>query len=365
MCLLQVSMYIFNQYYFAFVKKARNVAKKIKEKSSVARDILKNVRVHYNTFENSSVEYSNFFTEQFSVDLFQPLLETDEPSEWIKENKDRQVFKNITLDMLSKLFKEHVIIHQFMLILHMFRDKELSEEESKNIVQKMKGMDEELEIVDRYKDVVQKIVQLNIKSQAGFNMKDIEDTSIGKLAKDIVEDLDLEKIKQSVKNNGDILSALGDPENGIGNLIGDVSSKMAKKIKSGEIKQDDLFKDALNMGSKLPMFGGGDSNSDGGDKGPLGGMGGFDMGNIMQMMQGMQGMMGGKGMGDINKAMKSGKFKNMEKQMKQKERMRTKLNKKEGVSSSTNDSTTNDSTTNDIDDVVTKGLEKLSQKNDS
>lgn len=340
-------MYIFNQYYFAFVKKTRNVAKKIKDKSTVAKNILKSIRLNYNTFENSSSEYSSFFTEQFSTDLFKALLETDEPSSWIDENKEKMVFMNITLDMLSKLFKDNVTIHQFMLILHIFRDPELTEEESKNIVQKMKGIDthdEELEIVDRYVDYVQKIIQLNIKSQAGFNMKDIEDTSIGKLAKDIVEDLDLDKIKQSVKNNGDILSALGDPENGIGNLIGDVSSKMAKKIKSGEIKQDDLFKDALNMGSKLPMFGGGASRGGGG-----GSMGGFDMGNIMQMMQGMQGMMG-KNMGDINKAMKSGKFKNMEKQMKQKERMKSKLNKK----------TSND--TPNTPDVVTKGLEELSLK---
>lgn len=339
-------MYIFNQYYFALVKKTRNVAKKIKDKSSVAKDILKQIRAHYNTFENNSSEYATFFSNEFSKDLFQPLIDTDDPSEWIQHNHEKEVFKHISLQMLSRLFKDNTILHQFLLILHMFRDTELSEEDSKNIVQKMKGIDnEDLEIVDKYKETVQKIIQLNIKSQAGFNMKDIEDTSIGKLAKDIVEDLDLDKIKQSVKKNGDILSALGDPENGIGNLIGDVSSKMAKKIKSGEIKQDDLLKDALNMGSKLPMFGGGDANSDKGDPFGMGGSSG--MGNIMQMMQGMQGMMG-KNMGDINKAMKSNKFKNMEKQMKQKERMKSKLNKKQ--------------TDTDTVDEVTKGLEQLSME---
>ena len=109
-------------------------------------------------------------------------------------------------------------------------------------------------------------------------MEDIEDTSIGKLAKEIMEDVDIEKVKKSINTEGDILGALSDPDNGIGNLISDVSQKMATKLKSGELKQDALLKDALSMAGKLPgMSGGG-----GGDGAP-------DIGNIMKMMSGMMG----------------------------------------------------------------------------
>lgn len=350
-------MYIFNQYYLAFVKKTRNVAKKMKDRSSIAKEVLASIRKNYNTFENSNSEYAEFFSSQFEKSIFDDLVTADDPKEWLEKHKSLHVFQNISLEKIGKLFKEHFIVHQFLLILHIFRDKDLSDEEQKTIVQKLKGLDDELLVVDKYKETVNKIIQLDIKNQAGFNMKDIEDTSIGKLAKDIVEDLNLDKIKESVKNNGDILSALGDPENGIGNLIGDVSSKMAKKIKSGELKQEDLLKDALNMGSKLPMFGGGSNKNQDNSMG-----GGLDMGNIMQMMQnmqGLQGMMGGKGPGDINKAMQSGKFKNMQKQMKQKERMKTKLNKK-NQKQNDNDAKTDH---HDNDDLVTKGLEQLSLSN--
>ena len=107
-------------------------------------------------------------------------------------------------------------------------------------------------------------------------MEDIEDTSIGKLAKEIMEDVDIEKVKKSINTEGDILGALSDPDNGIGNLIADVSQKMATKLKSGELKQDALLKDALSMASKLPGMSGG-------------GGGAPDIGNIMKMMSGMMG----------------------------------------------------------------------------
>ena len=92
-----------------------------------------------------------------------------------------------------------------------------------------------------------------------------------------MEDVDIEKVKKSINTEGDILGALSDPDNGIGNLIADVSQKMATKLKSGELKQDALLKDALNMAGKLPGMNGG-----GGGNGP-------DIGNIMKMMSGMMG----------------------------------------------------------------------------
>ena len=323
---MSTNQYVFNQYYFTFVKKIRQCAKKLKDKSSIARDVLKKIKIHYSTFDNKADQHINHFNTNLPKELFQSLIDADESNEWIVQNKDKELFKDLTLDSCSKMVKDNkIIIHQFILILHLFRHDELSNDDIKNIMERLKGIDDELSIPEQHKELINKIIQLNLKSQAGFNMKEIEDTSIGKLAKDIVEDLDLDKIKQSVKNNGDILSALGDPENGLGNLIGDVSTKMAKKIKNGEIKQEDLFKDALNMGSKLPMFGnsGTSTSSDG-----MGGMGGMpDISNMMKMMQGMMGGANLPKNADFSKVMKSSKFKNMEKQMKQKQRMKSKLAK--------------------------------------
>ena len=145
-------------------------------------------------------------------------------------------------------------------------------------MEKLKGtstIEDDL-IPQKYRKIVNRIGELAIENKTGFTMEDIEDTSIGKLAKEIMEDVDIEKVKKSINTEGDILGALSDPDNGIGNLIADVSQKMATKLKSGELKQDALLKDALNMAGKLPGMNGGGSD-------------GPDIGNIMKMMSGMMG----------------------------------------------------------------------------
>ena len=145
-------------------------------------------------------------------------------------------------------------------------------------MEKLKGVTiEDSLIPEKYRKIVNRIAELAIENKTGFSMEDIEDTSIGKLAKEIMEDVDIEKVKKSINTEGDILGALSDPDNGIGNLISDVSQKMATKLKSGELKQDALLKDALNMAGKLPGM-----NNNGNNTTP-------DIGNIMKMMSGMMG----------------------------------------------------------------------------
>ena len=41
---MSTNQYVFNQYYFTFVKKIRQCAKKLKDKSSIARDVLKKIK---------------------------------------------------------------------------------------------------------------------------------------------------------------------------------------------------------------------------------------------------------------------------------------------------------------------------------
>ena len=107
--------------------------------------------------------------------------------------------------------------------------------------------------------------------------------------KEIIEDVDLTKIKQSITSEGDIFKAIANPDSGFSELFTNVSQKMSNKISSGELSQEAIMKDAMKFASILPgLFGGNTDDSSNG-------AGGFDMSSMMSMMSMMQNMNGGGG----------------------------------------------------------------------
>ena len=277
-----MSTFVFNQYFKTFIKTVKKYSKQIKDKNSSARDILNKIHAFYNTFDNKSTEYLTNYSTVFTDFLVDPLIDynKEQVEDWFTQNENLHILHNITIKSVKNVVKKTTILHQFILIFHLFKNEDLTEDDIKNIMEKLKGTSkiEDSLIPEKHIRLVNKIGHLAIENKTGFTMEDIEDTSIGKLAKEIMEDVDIEKVKKSINTEGDILGALSDPDNGIGNLISDVSQKMATKLKSGELKQDALLKDALNMAGKLPGMGGGGGNDDQ-----------PDLGNIMKMMSGMMG----------------------------------------------------------------------------
>lgn len=303
------NIYVFNQYFLTFIKTIKKNAKN--SNNSNAKNIIKNIRNEYNTFNNNSNEYITFFKSNFDNDSIEELKLTDNIDEWIQKNNTKSIIKNIELENINKIIKKTEILKQFLLIFSLFIDDELNENEIKIIMEKLKGSDNDNNLPDRHKNLVIKISKLNIKNSTGFSLEEIEDTSIGKLAKEIVNEIDLDKVKNSIEKDGDILGALGNPDNGIGNLISDVSQKMASKLKNGDIKQENLLNDAIKMAGKLPGLGGNNQNNNE-----------PDFGNIMKMMSSM---MGNNNLGmNLNK----GKMKNMQKKMETKSRLKKKLDDK-------------------------------------
>lgn len=277
-----MTTYVFNQYFLTFIKTVKKNARPLKEKKAYARDTLNKIHAFYNTFDNKSNDYLNNYSTIFTDFITNTLVDCnkDEIEKWFEDNQDLNILQNITLKNVKSILKKTTILHQFILIFHLFKNTDLTEDNIKNIMEKLKGTTIEDDLIpEKYRKVVNRIAELAIENKTGFSMEDIEDTSIGKLAKEIMEDVDIEKVKKSINTEGDILGALSDPDNGIGNLISDVSQKMATKLKSGELKQDALLKDALSMAGKLPGMSGGGG---GGDGAP-------DIGNIMKMMSGMMG----------------------------------------------------------------------------
>ena len=331
--------YIFNQYYIDLLKKLKNIAKKHRLHSETAKKVLKSVKDNYQTYDKTSVEYIEFFKEKTATAWDNYVnVEKDKCDEWLKDdaNSQLEIYKDITLKDIVKLLRNNFITHHYLGVLYIYTN-ELTEDEITAILKELQKVTEETEegteitiANDNVKKVLVRLNELkkdNIKTDSGStdgmpNMDTLKDTTIGKIAKEIIEDIDLTKLKQSITEEGDIFKAIAKPDSGFGELFTNVSQKMSSKISSGELSQEAIMNDAMKFASLLPgLFGGGGGGNGGG------GDGGMNMAmNMMQMM--MKNGGGGGGGGGGGRKQKQGVDMNALKKLMQKEKLKNKLNNK-------------------------------------
>jgi hypothetical protein len=295
--------YIFNQYYIDLLKKIKIIAKKHRLQSETAKRVFKSIKENYLTCDKSSNEYVDFFKEQCNNEYWNEYvsLEKDKCDDWLKDDTKNciEIYKSITLKDIIKLLRNNFITHHYMSVLYIYTN-ELTEEEITDILKYLQSVtdepDTEIEINvnnDNIKSLLKRLNELkadNIKSSMP-NMDTLKDTTIGKIAKEIIDGVDLSKIKQSISDEGDIFKAIAKPDSGFGELFTNVSQKMSSKISSGELSQEVIMQDAMKFASLLPgLFGnGGNGNGDGG------------MNMAMNMMNMMKAMNTGGGGGGKNK----------------------------------------------------------------
>jgi len=331
--------YIFNQYYIDLLKKLKNIAKKHRLHSETAKKVLKSVKDNYQTYDKTSVEYIEFFKEKTATAWDNYVnIEKDKCDEWLKDdaNSQLEIYKDITLKDIIKLLRNNFITHHYLGVLYIYTN-ELTEDEITAILKELQKVTEETEegteitiANDNVKKVLVRLNELkkdNIKTDGGStdgmpNMDTLKDTTIGKIAKEIIEDIDLTKLKQSISEEGDIFKAIAKPDSGFGELFTNVSQKMSSKISSGELSQEAIMNDAMKFASLLPgLFGGAGGGGNGG-----GGDGGMNM--AMNMMQMMMKNGGGGGGGGGGRKQKQGVDMNALKKLMQKEKLKNKLNNK-------------------------------------
>tara|TARA_B100000900_G_scaffold416191_1_gene449888 strand:- start:8914 stop:10200 length:1287 start_codon:yes stop_codon:yes gene_type:complete len=173
-------------------------------------------------------------------------------------------------------------------------------------------------------------------------------SKIGQLAKEISNNIDLDQLNINTENPEEMLNPanLFNGENGnlIGNLVQQVGSSITEKMNSGELKQEDLLKDAFSLMNKMqnsssdnPIIdnmvknmmnthnaqGGMPNMGDNMDMNSMmqqmmSGMGGMDQNSMQQMMNSMGGT---QGLNQNNPNSREGKAK---------ERLRKKLAEKKG-----------------------------------
>jgi hypothetical protein len=274
------SVFVFNQYYVDLLKRLKSKCKENKD-CEKAKSILALIKDNYTTLDKSSNEYIEFLNDQISVEKWEDFTKNDE---WFTENSEIQIFKSISIEDISSVLEDKYLQLHFLSVFYIFKEN-LTEEISTQIVNVLQNLNvstlNELED-ENHKQIVKRLLDFrnaNIKEKAGIDMNFIEDTTIGKLAKEIMQDIDVDKIQKKIGENGDILKAIGDPDSGLADVITNVSQKMANKISNGELKQENILQDALKFASTMPgMMGGGKGNKNT-----------PDLSNMMQMMSSMMG----------------------------------------------------------------------------
>jgi len=328
-------LYILNEYYVDLIKKLKTVTKKHKDKSTTAKKVFNIIKNNYLTIDKNSDQYLIFLKENLTEDLYKSYknlsLSVDKPNEegeekqsandinkdkitnWLKDNNELNLFEGITLGDITKILRNEYLSHHYLSVFFIFSKEELTDEQAEKLLELLnkdnyteEDVNELEDTEDYYKTILQNLLlikNIKIKSSIDMNMGGMENTTLGKLAKEILEDVDINKLQKSVDKNGDVLKSLGDPDSGFGDIISNVSQKMATKLSNGELNQQNLMQDAMKFASMMPgMFG----QNQGGRKE---GGGGPNMANMMGMFADMMNN-NGDDMPNLNNLKKAAKSNN-------------------------------------------------------
>ncbi len=293
-------VHVFNQYYFDLLKKVKSNSSQLKYDSKKARSVIKAVKRHYLHWDKLSDSYLSAFQEHNAAwDEYRALGSSlEELNQWVSQHGDLYMYQEITLEMVHEMLakKDIWLMHYFLTVIACLSIKDLSDACVSDVLFVLRNMHKTPEVEARVqaidqeqvKHLLQRLVSHYKERMDTENpLKGMEDTTIGKLAKEIIQEVDVGELQQSLsEGGGDIFSALTNPNSGVTKLLGTVSQKMLSKMASGELKHDTLLQDAMKFASTM-----------GGSDGPLGPMGGMMTDMMKNFMGGGGGGAGGSGDG--------------------------------------------------------------------
>ena len=288
-----------NQYYIDFLKKLKSAAKDKKETHKPARDVLRAIKKHYTSVDKLSTEYTEFLNSQNFWESYKTKTDLDA----------KFLYQEISIDMIKQVLPNPVLLDHYLCLMDIFITPDIQTEQVAELIKSLCNateFDEKVNALEN-EELKEKLKHLFVlhgkQTKSGFDnvIKDIEDTSLGKLAKDIMSGLNIEDLQKSLNGGENILSSMQDSNSGLGKVISQVSQTMISKLASGEIQQDKLLQDAMSLATKLPgMMPGGMGNQMGAIgsllqqfSGGAGGAGGEGGGNPMDMLSGLMKNMSG------------------------------------------------------------------------
>lgn len=309
----------FNAYYIEFLKTIYDISKSKKDadKKETAVNICKALkREGYGKMDPSSPSYINYLNK---TGIWTKYAALEDKKVFTDEFLDINIYKGITLKNISDVVEEPYFVHHLVGILDIFREN--VSDDVGDIVKLLNKPDEFSQKVEAVTDetVKEKLLFLSLlhtnhkKNEFSDNLKEIEATSLGKLAKEIMGDLNIDEIQKSMNEpSANIFDSFKDPNSGLGKVLSSVSQKMLSKIGSGELNQESLLTDAIDLAGKLPKL-------------MPEGMG-SQLGNIGEMLAQLQKMSGAAGGGQNPMDMMQEMMKGMNLNKTQKNRATSRMN---------------------------------------
>jgi hypothetical protein len=278
------AMELQNRILVAFNKFYSNFIKDIKASDEEIRSVIKK---NYKVIDKLSEDYVEYFKSQVK-DLVSVIVEQDKEvlsmnesflrSKLAKDVTVAQVLKAITNDQDRQVFWNYVFILTTLMLVKNAYDEEEDNEQVEllfssviTILAKIQGHDDGVSslIADIMDDDIRTLlgkirdfktkVKMEDDAPSGFgNM--LKDSMIANLAKEISDEIDVGNL--NVEKPEDVLKLMdfSSSNNVVGDIIKKVSSKIHDKISTGELKQEELFGEAMNMMNMMNMGGSGLGN---------------------------------------------------------------------------------------------------------
>ena len=287
-----------------------NLMKEIKDKDV---DIKGKLKANYKVFDKKSSEYISKMVLNMDETVTRALFGEGDIMENL-EILNFEIFIDVTVnDVLHKVVNNNESLGSFkyyiyvlMVLCYIYKMDDITDEQKEILLRKtvyiMNSVDTDgvktEEEFDKYLDdildddlrkvlwkmyndrkcVKESVLKLDSEDISGLEF--LNNTKIGELAKEISSSIDMSKL--NMENPEEMLSMknlFSGSNNILGDIIQTVGTKITQKIQSGEINQEDLMGEALNMMGSLNSSGHGDM-----------------MSQMMGMMSGMGSMMEGMNM---------------------------------------------------------------------
>jgi hypothetical protein len=292
---------VFNKFYAEFLKDIKTINDDIRAK----------VKANYKVLNKNSGEYILFFQEDFTQEFVKALL-SDDRDVYSKKfvAKDIDIHSLFVNEENTSLVMKYVYILTILNLVFVEIFEMPTPEEQKTffsvvingIVSSTKeGVDFDDVIDEDLRGLLVKLASINKISDAPSASKEktedpfsslfgnIENSFIGSLAKEISNDINIDDL--NIESPADIMKMMdfsSGQNNAVGNIVKKVTSKISEKINKGELDQDNLIKEVMNM---MGTFGNLGKDSGGGSDNPLS--------SLMSMMNNPM-------MGDLMKNMSKG-----------------------------------------------------------
>lgn len=275
---------------FTFNKFYSNLIKSLKESNPELRTKIKR---YYKVIDKTRDEYCKTFINEFpdfiglSTGHILKDITVDDIINTLETDNEKDVFWNYfyILSVFSYLFKElslsdensiNILFKSIIQILNLIQ-KNADAEEIKTLIDEI--LDDDVKSLLLKIKFVNDLPESKTTTPTDDPFSDLfgkmGDSKICNLAKEISKDIDVSNIKADTPEDLFKMMDFSSSNNILGDIIKKVSGKIHDKISTGELKQEDLFGEAMSM---MSMMG---NNKSGGSMGDIAGMMGGMMNNPM------------------------------------------------------------------------------------